>query len=742
MSFKKQILVLLLAIGLLPMLLMAMITIYIASNDIESQAYRQLESIREIKGNSLTNYLQRLTTEVITLSHNPGIHDALNHFNHAYEVATIEQAEIDREKVALKQFYQQQFLPKLKTNNPDIPADFSEQLLAQMNDKDIWLQYRYIANNPHPTGEKDKLLSSGLNDEYDQYHQTIHPFMRTVLKDYGFYDLFFINAEGEVIYSVYKEADFATSLTHGPYRDSDLANVYQQAMKLPAGKFVITDFKLYRPSYDLPASFIAAPMIDRDGKRLGVLVAQFPLDGLSALLAQRKGLGETGETLLVGSDQLLRNQSYLQPERFNVIQSFLNPGEMKLTTDAVNKALDGQTGEELSKDYTGHNVLTAYKPFSYASLKWALITKINQEEALAAEYHLWTVSSIAIALMLVLVMIIAVVFARYALKPLGADPKYMRKIALAIADGDLTVNLPTGQHGNVIAALATMTQNLRDIMAKLRQSSAQQSQISQQVASATEETSMALHEQASQTVQVAGSVTQMTESAREVANNIKNVTLSSDESKQQLLESTEEIVHASASLQQVAESFEESRETVDHLVQQVATISTVLKNIQGIADQTNLLALNAAIEAARAGEQGRGFSVVADEVRSLASNTQRETVQINDIIHELETSSQSTQQELHKNVAQAKQLCAETLHTVDKLRIATSSLNAISDMNASIAAASVEQSAASENISVNVDTLSGSITQCEEAMKEIARNTNNIADSALQLDELVKKFKV
>jgi methyl-accepting chemotaxis protein len=121
---------------------------------------------------------------------------------------------------------------------------------------------------------------------------------------------------------------------------------------------VLVDYARYAPSYEAPAGFIASPIFD-GGEKIGVAIFQMPIDRLNTIMGERAGLGRTGETYLVGPDELMRSDSYLDPENHSVVASFKRPATGKVSTAAAKAALAGNTGAEVIMDYNGHPVLSA-----------------------------------------------------------------------------------------------------------------------------------------------------------------------------------------------------------------------------------------------------------------------------------------------------------------------------------------------------------------------------------------------
>jgi methyl-accepting chemotaxis protein len=198
---------------------------------------------------------------------------------------------------------------------------------------------------------------------------------------YGYYDLFLIDPSGYCFYSVCHEADYKTDFMDGKYSDSNFGALVRQVLN--TGKFGFADFAPYAPSNGTPCAFIAQP-VQVGGKTELIVALQLPLEHINSIMGIRAGMGETGETYLVGPNKLMRSDSFLDPEFHTVASSFANPTKGKVDTEAASAALGGQTDTKVITDYNGNPVLSAYTPVNVFGTTWALLAEVDESEALAA----------------------------------------------------------------------------------------------------------------------------------------------------------------------------------------------------------------------------------------------------------------------------------------------------------------------------------------------------------------------
>jgi methyl-accepting chemotaxis protein len=262
----------------------------------------------------------------------------------------------------------------------------------------VQMQGLYIAKNPHPTGSKQLLDDAGDGSAYSAAHRRFHPLFRQMLERFGVYDVFLIDAaSGQIVYTVFKETDFGTSLVTGPLASSNLAKVYAQALaRGRSGAVTFGEFDRYLPSYLAPAGFVATPLM-ADDTLVGVLAFQVPLDTTSKIIGETAGLGETGETYAVGPDKLFRSNSRFAKE-LGFGSTIINP-KVKVDTAPVRDVFEADSsGTGTSIDYRSQPVLSSWCPVEISRgdaagekpVRWALISEVDEAEILAPVHRLRT----------------------------------------------------------------------------------------------------------------------------------------------------------------------------------------------------------------------------------------------------------------------------------------------------------------------------------------------------------------
>jgi methyl-accepting chemotaxis protein len=452
-GLKQKISALLILIGLTPFIIFYFYSSgKVAGLTLQTNKAR-LVSLRETKKIQIENYFKTIASQASTFSKSYMVVDAMDKFSNTF--MQVEQQTVGNDgenlesKLGERYRYQQ-------ANTPGATSDALSRWMPKGKTSQI-LQNLYISANSNPLGEKHKLDAASDRTMYSQVHGEYHPPIRKFLEEFGYYDIFLVDAEtGFIVYSVFKEVDYATNLKTGPYSDTGIGKVFRKA--LAAGSpdaVVIEDFAPYEPSYNASASFIASPIYDV-GEMTGVLIFQAPVDRINDVMTSGSdwkgvGLGDSGEVYLVGQDYKMRNNSRFlieAPEEYFKLLKKLGEdpasiekqkalktsiGISEVKTPGSIGSLKGKKDFQIFPDYRGVSVLSAYAPVDILGLKWGILAEIDEAEAFAVQNSIRTASIYLGCALVAGILIIALFFATSFSNRIREIVGSMRKIA----DGDL-----------------------------------------------------------------------------------------------------------------------------------------------------------------------------------------------------------------------------------------------------------------------------------------------------------------
>jgi methyl-accepting chemotaxis protein len=710
-----------------------------AAEDIRARAVSLLEQQRGLKTRQVEDYFARIGDQAVTFAEDRMVVEAMRHlpgFFAGYAADATENGEsISRLRKELREFYANDFAKRYAELNEGATPDY-EAWVAGLDDESVALQHAYLLKNKNPLGSKHLLDTADDATDYGRLHAVIHPVIRNYLDKFGYYDIFLIdNESGDVVYSVFKELDYTTSLKDGPYASSNFGRAFAKAQKLEKGEVTLVDFEQYAPSYEAPASFIATPIFDGD-ERVGVLCFQMPVDRIKAIMAYREGQGETGEAILVGADFKMRSDSHLKPETHSLDASFRNPEKGSVKSEAVQASLRGESGAKVVTDYRGKETLIAYGPVNLLGLTWAMSSKMDADEAFAAVTSmestadsiasslLWTSVGVLVAATTA-VLALAWLVVRSILGPIRSLVSRVQDIAEGEADLTRRVEESKDELGELAHWFNVFIERIQNILQQVSQTSVSLSGASEQLAM----TAVSLAAGAEQTGQQSSRASQAAEkmshgiseiaaTSEQMASNVRSVAAATEEMTSTINEIARNAEQSANVADRAARLAEVSNERVGGLGQAANEIGKVIEVIQDIAEQTNLLALNATIEAARAGDAGKGFAVVASEVKDLAKQTASATDDIRRRIEGIQNS---------------------TGDAVDSIREITSVITNVNDVARTIAAAVEEQSITTREISQNVSQAASAtevvvcgVTQSATASRGITENIAGVDDGARQ----------
>jgi methyl-accepting chemotaxis protein len=586
-----------------------------------------------------------------------------------------------------------------------------------------------------------KMLDFSSRDSLRQSADNNHDFFEKFISTYGYYDFFLIDKSGDIFYTVTKEADYQTNLLTGAYNHSGLGTLYKKVSNNKS--YAMSDFSRYAPSNNEPAGFIALPYTNIYGVEI-VIALQLSINKINHLMQQRSGMGESGESYLIGRDLLMRSDSFLDPEGHSVKASFAgNVANNGVNTEGGKLAISGKSGNKIITDYNGNLVLSAYTPININGIKWALLSEIDVSEAFSPIYQMYWNIFYIILLGLSFIIVIALLTSKSILQPLGGEPTEMQRISETIADGDLMVSFTDhNNHSSVYGAMQRMTANLRNVISEIIHDSNNLTNVAMETSALSLQSSTSLQGQKSNIEQVAAAVEEMSVSINEVSQNAANVALSAQSASSSSRQANIKIRETISDLNNLGTEIRQASGVIQDLEKDTNEIGSVLEVIRGIAEQTNLLALNAAIEAARAGEQGRGFAVVADEVRTLASKTQESTKNIEVMIEKLQKASNDAVNAM----VVSQNVCKHTIENTHSVADVISSMNgeieSITQMTELIATAVEEQSCVSTDISKNVTAISDVAYENSASAEQVSASSKDISNIADALNQLTLRFKV
>jgi methyl-accepting chemotaxis protein len=557
---------------------------------------------------------------------------------------------------------------------------------------------------------------------YRNIHDRYFPVFKQYMEEYGYYDIFLMGPKhGDTYFTVTKEADFGQRAAD---IDSSLRDVWQQAAQ--SGNVAISDTRPYAPSANAPALFVASP-VKENGVTVGVLAFQLSIEAINRIMTERSGMGETGESYLVGPDLLMRSDSYLDPENHSVAASFADPEKGRVDTEAANAAIRGESGKRIIIDYNGNPVLSAYTAVAVGDTTWGLLAEIDEAEAFAAIQTLkWETAVIAMVAAL-LIAGVAMVISRSISSPVVHGVEMAR----LMASGDLTRTMDIQRQdeiGALAQALNDMSRDLGQMVSDivtgtrtLTSSSTRLSTVSDQISKSTGEAADRSTNVSAAAEEMTSSMTSVAAATEQATANIQMIVAAAEEMTSTINEIAGNTAKGGETTSQAVTKAGFVSEKVDALGRAAGEISKVTETIADISEQTNLLALNATIEAARAGDAGKGFAVVAGEIKALAQQTADATKDIS---------------------AKIAGVQATTEESVSAIESIVGVINEINEIVSTVATAIEEQSATTQEISnnvsqaaVGVQDVNDNVNQASSVVGEVNQDISQMNQSAGDMKE-------
>jgi methyl-accepting chemotaxis protein len=709
--------------------LITLIAVNSFNQAISTTTNRELEATINNKAVVTHTLLHSYATLLKALSTSSEVEDALIDFTSAFDKLSKE-VKLDKAKLKdeLIHDYDVHYLNKVNYDVGNNQRRLTAQYLpSSLNGKIA--QKIFILDNPAKLGEKNKLSFDPKYEfiSYMKVHGKYHETFNDFLKDFGLYDIFIVNIKGDVVYTTYKEKDFATNLRKDVYKLSALGRAYFRSLKAKKGDMVFEDFSYYEPSYNSQAAFIASP-IYIDGKVEGSIIFQLPLDKLNEIFT-KDYQGETDEVYLVGNDFKLRTElrfkDQLIPNNPLIQKAGTAVGIVEMDNQYMKEGLLGNKNIIYTKNYLGRDTIMAYSPIKIYGKIWVIVGEVSVEEATRDKTKvIKQVITVSLISMVFVSILLFILLDRFIGKPL----EYIIETTTEISsgDGDLTkrivIHNENDEFGEVSHNMNYFIEQMQNLINKVKDLSDKNMDVANSINQVSTNITDRIKAE-NKTLSL------ISETGKTISNDLKETASNIKETKEMIVDSNNILNDAKNEISQLAKKVNEASESQKNLSTKLSNLSEnaekikeVLFVIDDIADQTNLLALNAAIEAARAGEFGKGFAVVAFEVTKLADKTQESLADVNKIVSIV-----------LDEMKEAVKLMSKSAQSISELAVVSS------DANRRITDTSETIENSTKIIEKTVKNAVDAATKTSEIIEKIQRITKMSNENMANVQELLHK---
>jgi methyl-accepting chemotaxis protein len=455
-------------------------------------------------------------------------------------------------------------------------------------------------------------------------------------------------------------------------------------------------------------------------------------------------------SIQAAEEGILRNWGNYMASQMDAKESALakeNEQRMKLANQVTSKLKQAMVSKDSAAldQLVVHEMYPAIEPVSdkISELTTLQLDVAKQDhEASVLAYSSTRVYNIIIVLIITLVLL---TFSIWLIKDISHAVSSATQFAGIIAAGDLSKSRPNAgkdELGLLLETLSAMQNSLRDALQNIANSSNAIASASNELSQGSNQTSLAIDLQNQASASLASSVEEMTVSVSIITDNSEEVSASTDLALA-ATHTSSQVIHATqTALRQMSGTIESATQHIMQLQDRSNAVGQIARVIRDIADQTNLLALNAAIEAARAGDMGRGFAVVADEVRKLAERTTQSTLEINDTINAIQTSTTTAATIMNQALSEVQHGVQHAGAAADSVQDSQNAAQSVHTAIHAIVNSLKEQRQVYNLISQNIERIAQASEENNLAVQANTETALHLDREALNLKKVVAKFNL
>jgi len=479
LGIQSKLLIMLLSVSIASTVVVGLVGYGTGTESLRDAATDRLTEVRQSRSVEVARFFEQLSDASVLYTRGQTTVQAAREFSAGFaelQSSTLTPAQDQ----ALTAHYENIFVPEL------------EAATGEQAEPDVFIPtggaQRYLQSTYTVAAGGDEAVAIAMDDAGDgsawsAASAKYNDFFRELVERSGYEDALILDTEGNVVFAAVKDVDLGTNVRSRPYENSNLASAYERAIgSNTINEAYVSDFERYQPSLGAPAAWVTST-IGAEGEVFGVLALQVPIARVNEVMTgeggwSEDGLGETGEVYLAGSDRTMRSVSRLlleDPEEYRrrVVAAGTPPdvvdreiqvrGSILLQpvdTEAVDRALQGETGTAVVDDYTGVESFVAYAPIEIEGLQWVIVAKIDSSEALAPVNVFARNLMLSIAAIILVVSLLSLVLAQVFTRPL----RRLVTGVQGVATGDLGAQVVVRTHdeiGDLTVAFNDMSRSLQ-----------------------------------------------------------------------------------------------------------------------------------------------------------------------------------------------------------------------------------------------------------------------------------------